>query len=250
MRRSQKYVCGQVRIELTVDRIYAHRVFVLQRVWRTPCAHQSRGIEDDCPACFAWLNQDTAAIQLVGTSNTTSNPAYATHMIGGTEIMALYDDSLRPGTDSTIDLGTTGLRWSTAYIDAVVGLDWQTWTVTDTDFTIGNGTIVARYVQIGSTIIATMTITFGSTTTIDGSNPRFSFPVASNLTVPVGVGILNDPGNATYPALVRRWDADEFYFVAQNASGTYLTTAAVSATVPFTWATGDAFRATMVYEID
>lgn len=66
-------------------------------------------------------------------------------------------------------LASTGTSWV-----------WQTWTPTTTNFTLGNGTITARYVQTGKHVHFELTLLWGSTTTIVGSDPQFTVPVAAS----------------------------------------------------------------------
>ena len=46
---------------------------------------------------------------------------------------------------------------------------WQDWTPTYTNFSLGNGTVDARYTQIGKTVHFTISIVLGSTSSMTGS---------------------------------------------------------------------------------
>ncbi len=202
---------------------------------------------------FEWSSQDTAAILLTAFSNTTTKPAYISLQIGGNEVGQINKIAHQPGADSTYSLGTTGLRWATGYMDAIVGLDWTTWTPTYTNLTIGNGTVVARYVQIGDTVIAYYDLTFGSTTTIDGTDPTISKPVAAlagyGSTVPFGSARLLDSGSADHVGSVREIIGTNFNVQVDKVDGTYTVATAISATVPFTWTTNDKLVFIATYEV-
>ncbi len=132
------------------------------------------------------------------------------------------------------------------------GLAWQAWTLTFNTFTLGNGTVTARFVQIGNTVHFRVRIVFGSTTTIDGTDPRFSMPVTAAsdyiFTDRLGVADLENDATNQIEATVRIWDTDEFVITTVNTAGTYGVHTAISATVPFTWTTGDTIAFSGTYE--
>ena len=53
--------------------------------------------------------------------------------------------------------------------------NWQAWTPTWAGTTVGNGTVVARYTQIGKTVHFQVLLTFGSTTTFAGTGVDTTF---------------------------------------------------------------------------
>ena len=65
---------------------------------------------------------------------------------------------------------TTGLKYTGG---------WTTWTPSYTNLTVGNGTVVSRYRQVGKMVDVFFMFTLGSTSTI-GSDPRFTLPVNFN----------------------------------------------------------------------
>ena len=130
----------------------------------------------------------------------------------------------------------TGLKYGGA---------WTTWTPTINNFTLGNGTRTARYCQTGKVVTFSLVLTLGSTSVMNGS-PNFTLPVA------VGSGFsswcnLLDTGTAVYFANGFRI-ADVLYLDVLNASGTYVGATAFTATVPFTWTTGDSITVSGSYE--
>ena len=55
---------------------------------------------------------------------------------------------------------------------------WRAWTPTYTNITVGNGTVSARYVQIGPFVMLDWYLTFGSTSSM-GTGPKVSLPVTA-----------------------------------------------------------------------
>ena len=137
------------------------------------------------------------------------------------------------------------------YAERIVA-DWKDWTPTYTNLTIGDGTVVARYVQIGKLVAAQFEFTLGSTSAV-GTDPTILLPVAANslytsLVNWVGQCMLNDTGTARYQGRVSITSDTHFSVRALNAAGTYLVEANVTATVPFTWTTTDVLGFSALYE--
>ena len=134
------------------------------------------------------------------------------------------------------------------------------WTPTWTDLTIGNGTQDGLYSTDGRLVVASLTVEFGSTTSIDASNPTATLPVtAASLYLvgafPYGQVMLWDTGTEFYPGQV--WTATTssgqqtthfrpMVTVSQGA-GNEATAGAVSSTGPFTWTTGDRMNFWLAY---
>lgn len=175
---------------------------------------------------------------------------------------------LIPDADGTRDLGyrgTTNRRWRngsfTGTVDAAVlyassGLferarsvaagEWEAYTPTWTNLTVGDGTVVARYTQIGTTVVFSVRITFGSTTSISGI-PRVSLP-APLQTSPLSLLGFGDVfayedgvGSHSGRGIVSSSTEVALYYGASPL-------AAISATAPFTWATGDVLHIMGAYE--
>jgi len=140
-----------------------------------------------------------------------------------------------------------------AALVAVADLAWTTWSPSYTNITVGNGTVVARYVQIGKTVIARFEFILGSTSTV-GSNPTVSTPVtgsssgysASNNSL--GDFVILDSGNTRFFGTVTFGTTTTFGFLIHNTSGTYAFQDFISSTVPMTWTTGDVFGFQAIYE--
>ena len=137
-------------------------------------------------------------------------------------------------------------------LGSLIGLPWKTWTPTYTNFTLGNGTVIARYVRIGDTVIARLEIVFGSTTTIDAINPLFSMPVTAlagyGTQSALGTVFIQDAGTAAHAATVKASGTTNFLIQVMNAAATYTRLVGITALIPMTWTTSDKFSFTAIYE--
>ena len=136
----------------------------------------------------------------------------------------------------------TGMRW---------GGGWAAYTPTTSGITIGNGTLQARYAQIGKTVFVEILFTLGSTSAVTGT-PNFSIPVTakvSSYTFMNGTVSLGDFGTATYVGLAGNPTGSGVYIAAFNTAGSWgVEAGSISATVPFTWTTNDYIAVKMTYE--
>ncbi len=128
------------------------------------------------------------------------------------------------------------------------------WTPTYSNITVGNGTVVAKYVQIGIIVFYRYLLRLGSTSAI-GASPNMTPPVraayyghTSTGNPIVGTAHYEDNavGNATGTIHLQA-AGTELGFAATAASNPYSGATGISSTVPFTWATGDELMATGFY---
>lgn len=124
--------------------------------------------------------------------------------------------------------------------------EWQTWSPTFTNMTIGNGTVTARYIQIGKTVIFSINILWGSTTSIAGT-PTFTLPVTSRAVVgadtPVlGVGKYLDSGTASYEGTMMLGSTTTAQLHIASVGGTYPSFGGITSTAPMTWTTNDEMK--------
>ena len=172
--------------------------------------------------------------------NTPLN-AIAAVINGGIDSTNATDGGLTPA-----DLVSgTGSSWA-----------WQTWTPTWTNLTVGNGTQVAGYIQIGKTVFYRLRLTLGSTSSVTGA-----FTVAPPVTINtayagssekafIGMCKLLDSGIASYSGYVLyATGGTDLQPVVQVATGTYVTTTGANGTVPFSWGNGDEIFLTGNYEV-
>lgn len=128
------------------------------------------------------------------------------------------------------------------------GWTWQTWSPTWANFTPGNAVVDYKYIQTGKTVFFRIQVILGTTSAM-GSNPTFTlpvtsiayaaplFPFAQLIMVPAAGSAWN--GFVTYSdtthGILRTWDGNN-------------NSAAVTSTVPFTWANNYAFFAEGYFE--
>jgi hypothetical protein len=72
--------------------------------------------------------------------------------------------------------------FSAVPVSALTGA-WSAWTPTWTGLTIGNGTVQARYIQIGKTVSFELRVDFGSTTALTATQGEFTLPATANSSV-------------------------------------------------------------------
>lgn len=133
---------------------------------------------------------------------------------------------------------------------------WQDWTPTLTGITIGNGTVVAKYIQIGKTVHFRLSITFGGTSSASGGI-AVTLPVTSATylaNTPIGTATMTDSGSGNYmghthisteAGAASTSKMTIFYGIA---STTNLTAGVVSATAPFSFGNSDIITMTGTYE--
>lgn len=124
---------------------------------------------------------------------------------------------------------------------------WSTWTPTLTGITLGNGTLEARYLQIGKLVVFNFYFKAGSTSTFSATNFSFTLPVAARFTADFTQTafpcVIHDAGAAVYIGIgvVGGGSASNTVcdIYAHNASGTYAFAGGVNNTAPMTWTTND-----------
>ncbi len=139
-------------------------------------------------------------------------------------------------------------------IEAALGIlpaALQTWTPTYGNLTVGNGTVVAQWAQIGRLVAVFFTLTFGSTTAISGNvtlTPPVT-PATSTANSARGLAIMNDDdGGATGRKIgFARVTTTVIVPHAIDTSGAYAASVNLSSTVPFTWATDDVLMVQALY---
>ena len=145
-----------------------------------------------------------------------------------------------------VNSGATAPEWGAAG----GGFTFTAYTPTYTNFTVGNGTVIARYAESGKLVYFQVQITFGSTTSVSGLI-KISLPVTAK----------NNGNAVTIPALFTDAGLNEYIgfgaidqtnsvvsLFADDASATYLKYALTSSSVPFTWGTADVINVSGSYE--
>lgn len=119
------------------------------------------------------------------------------------------------------------------------------WASTGTAVALNNGTIQGSYLQLGKFVNGLVILSFGSTTTYGTGTYSLTLPtgaVGSGLT-PVGTVAAIDSGVATYIG-----SAQLFSSTVVQITNLAAPIAAYSATVPFTFASGDGIIMNFSYQ--
>jgi len=150
------------------------------------------------------------------------------------------------------DTDTITARSATGAWQTVVPLGaWPAWTPTLTNLTLGNGTQSAVYHRVGRRITFRWKFTLGSTSTV-GTSPQFTLPVTAHadyaINMPIGSATLLDAGVQAWTGWPIMISTTTVVVTGISVSGTYATNVSVSATIPFTWGTGDVLMAIGTYE--
>jgi hypothetical protein len=139
------------------------------------------------------------------------------------------------------------LLWLYAWLTAT----FSSYSVTPTNLSLGNGTLIGKYIQVGGTklVVARLDLVWGSTTSCSGA-VSFSLPVtaatgAGSFTVGFGEGI-DSSVNAAVPIRARLTSSTVFTVLYGDNAGGAATQ--VNATGPWTWATSDELHLVLIYE--
>jgi hypothetical protein len=117
-------------------------------------------------------------------------------------------------------------------------------------YTRGNGTSVAYYMRVNKLVYVYVKETLGSTSSVTGTI-SFTLPIAAVRAeaVQMGRSRIDDTGTTVFWGTTQSANGTTCVLFADNASGTYTTFTSITATIPMTWATTDAFTYSFVYEV-
>ncbi len=130
--------------------------------------------------------------------------------------------------------------------------NWGTWAATWGNLGPGNpsgaGTAFYQYAQIGKMVVANFQLTLGITGTV-GTNPTISLPVTSDSSMTQMVMGRNrmTVGGTQYIGHLAYFTSTTALFRTYNSATATLTVGTVTATLPATWAAGDAFSGQLIY---
>jgi len=119
--------------------------------------------------------------------------------------------------------------------------EWTTFTPVFGNFTLGNGTVTAYYLQINELVIVSGVVVLGSTSSM-GTSPTIVHPVgtAQNQTGYGGIIRLLDAGTINLKGTVQI-NATNVNLFYDAISSNRVTPATINSTAPFTWTTSDQF---------
>ena len=167
------------------------------------------------------------------------------------------EKTLAEGQVAFVEGTTGGLQYydSSAWVNLGTG-KWQTWTPTYAGLTLGNGTVVARYLEIGKYGYAYLRITLGSTSSLSAvtavtiSNPStmdFAISIATNVT-PIGQVEFRDEGTNSYMGVIGYASTTTVQPRSFSVSGSLVSGATSTiSTFPFTWGSTDTITAYWFY---
>jgi len=147
-----------------------------------------------------------------------------------------------------VDLGITGSPAGlTVYDGSAWVIQWSEWaayTPAWTALTVGNGTYAnCKYRYLAGSIEVHGKLTFGSTTSISGvvfQTVPDSASIDSPEKMPLGHVLLSDITGSNVPGRALGYTATTVWFIGEFSTGSapnYINS--TTATLPFTWATGD-----------
>jgi hypothetical protein len=127
--------------------------------------------------------------------------------------------------------------------------EWITYTPTFANFTLGNGTVAAKYVVQGRSVTVTLQVTLGTTSSVSATGGiQFSLPIAYASTARfIGSARMTVAGT-TYLGSLIAGSGNAILYV-NNVSGTYETVTLTTNAIPGTWASTNSFIAQVTYEV-
>ena len=128
-----------------------------------------------------------------------------------------------------------------------VGGAWTSYTPTFANTTLGNGSVVGAYTQIGKTVHFRAVFTLGSTSAM-GTNPTVTLPVTSATSVGSMNVFISDTGTAFYGGFTAYASTSVLQIYVFNTGTPYARMDGPSSTVPMTWANTDILVVSGTYE--
>jgi hypothetical protein len=135
---------------------------------------------------------------------------------------------------------TTGLKYTGA---------WTSYTPTFTNITVGNGTLVAKYNQIGKIMSVRISFKLGSTSVVSNGGVIITLPGTGQPDLYTTTNIVyEDAGIGFYVGNAVVYGTD-MYIGQIKTNATYAQHEGIGATTPFTWTTNDGIYLNLSYEV-
>jgi hypothetical protein len=131
---------------------------------------------------------------------------------------------------------------------------WTSFTPAFTNLTVGNATLVAKYININKTVFFNVQVTFGSTTSM-GTAATLTLPVTAASAIASQGGIyqitFQDAGIGTFVGTLQALNnsATTLRFGGIDTGSTYATYVQTTSSVPCSWGTGDGIYISGMYEV-
>lgn len=176
-----------------------------------------------------------------------STMVFASAAARDTAITAPSEGMVAYLTDTNLLCQYSGAAWSG--IGPSSGA-WRSWTPTYSNLTVGSGTVVARYMRVGRMITYKFQFTYGSGSSV-GTNPTFAVPVTAAAQGELDMNVCRLTDSSPFTRYIG-WAVGATTSTVQigqleNVVST-LAYVSVTATSPFTWATGDTIFVSGTYE--
>ena len=190
-------------------------------------------------------NDSTEAVGDPSGPETITYTAYttATGALTGITRGAAGTTGVTHGNGASVICAPSTLLWNN--LSGIVGQTaWAAWTPTWTNVTVGNGTVTAKYLQIGKMVWFRLSFVLGSTSAIAGT-ASFTLPVTSvshagtASTQPIGKVMLVDTGTNQLLGTLTWASTTTARISWDDVDASNVIRTAISATVPFTWAATD-----------
>lgn len=180
------------------------------------------------------VNPTITADSIAGFSNSTTGTIFGVSIASG-----VIASVALAGAVNTAAIVTGAVTATKIGTDA--SFAWTAYTPTLVNMTVGNGTLVAKYQQIGKTVNVRGSFILGSTSAVT-SDTTVSHPVASVTYAglasvqPLGLAHFYNNGSAIYTGLVS-WATTTTAFIRSNNAGASANQLiALASGVPFNWA--------------
>jgi len=178
-------------------------------------------------------------------TNNVHGLAVGSSVVGTTDTQTLTNKTLTAPTftgtttASTVNV-TTDLQFNAVSLTNA----WTAWTAGTAGIT--NGTVTARYMQVGKTVYFQYYVTFFGANS-GGTKLEFNLPVTAkydNIVCPTRL-VAN---NSNFVGIARSSSTTLMVVEVIGTAATYANTTGITATVPATWQSGDWIRVAGTYE--
>ncbi len=174
----------------------------------------------------------------------TTTHGTAGNIVGTSDAQTLTNKTLTsPKINEDVALTITSTQINNLYTA------WTSFTPTWTNITVGSGSSVGFYKQIGKTVVGYAIFTYGSGSSVGAVSltpPVTPKTGVAGSSVNIGSVIIEDSGSNYF---FGQWVAAGPVYVG-NSSSTYVSATALSSAIPMTWVTGDKLIINFCYEAD